>query len=166
MGRRRGTRESLERRELALSYIRIQRPDADSIRAIKEKWGVAQSTAERDVKRAWRHLADEGEAIDRPMRKHQLRSTVQSILLMAMQGKKLGSQAMQAAVVLGRLDGLFEPIQMNHSGSVESRVRHMTSDDQRQELARLMGYLAVDDEDEDNIPGDDGYNGGNGVSHH
>ena len=163
-GRRRGNKELLERRELALSYIKLQKSNADAMRGIVEKWGVSQSTAEKDVRRAWVHLGEQEDAIERPMRKHQLRSSLKAIYVAAMQSKKYGP-AIQAIDRMARLDGLFTDIQINHTGTINT-VRQMTSDDQRQELAQLLGMYLGETEEEPGNGHDNDYNGGNGAAHH
>jgi hypothetical protein len=91
--------------EARLSPMRVEA-------TLSQRWGVTQRCVRRYVRAVRRRWRVESRSMDRTARRDQMRSTIEGILYDARQSGDL-TQALRAADMLVRLDGLDAPIEVD-----------------------------------------------------
>ena len=123
----------------AEAMVALQVRPMEISRQLAAKFDISERQAHRYVAKVYDALAKENEG-QKPLRKHQLRQSLQAVFTKAMQSNQL-SAAVAALDRLGKLDGLWAPLQVDHN--VQGSVEMMTSDQQRKRLFELAAKSGV-----------------------
>lgn len=108
------------------------------IAKLADDCGVAERTIRKDILKVEASWAEESEAEGyKHLRRNQTRQLLQAIVRNAMDDKAY-SAAVSAVSRLMELDGL-KVLKVEHSEKPKRGIEHMTSNEKRKELARLMG---------------------------
>lgn len=145
------------------AMIALQVRPPEIVRQVSAKFGISARQVHRYVQRVQNDLAKENEEL-RPLRKHQLRQSLQAVFQKSMQNNQL-SAAVAALDRLGKLDGLFEPTVIESKVTHEGRIDLMTSDQQRKRLAELIEKARTKAGSNGHADGANGHANGAGNGH-
>jgi hypothetical protein len=132
-----GTRvNKLLRQEKVARWMAMHLSNGEIARRLQEEDKISRSAAMKDIAETFANLEYEARK-DRPHLKNRMRQSLRAIVTHAMARKDFRA-AVAANAQLCKIDGLYAPEKVEHSGDVGLNVDDVTTGDQRSRLAELL----------------------------